>query len=944
MGFLPKKPILKLTTEATSISFNYFLPLTIKSQSYFMSRIPNIISFYKDCYLFDFKASTSFNFFGKSVEHQYFTRSFEPFNKRLEKFPVNSEWGASIDEDLLLNSKEKGLYAAAFFIKGSMPILSRQQKVFAPLYLFEATLHVDDGIYSVSVNIDDPILNPAFFDYLKYADPNLDLTYANFADSLPKGPLNFDNLHILHKKLQDFVPTLGIESINELLESNTLEDPFTIYQKKASKKDFRLIASALFGLLQKPKGSRGIINELTTLSTEKTSQSVLSTLFGQNKTKIEKRTFATTINVPVSLSEHQKKVFTAHDTNPITLVIGPPGTGKSFTIASLTANLISKGKSVLIASKNNQAGNVIANKIDKDLGLKGLVIKTANASYRTHLRTRIWNILNGISLKSVTQVQLQVLEREISDLNIKIEHGIKQLKKREEEEIKWGRFLYNKKIIFFGRIQQKWIEHLHGTRTEIWKIKKEIDQLEVKRIKQTKHYIKEHYNFHLYNNLHKRRTQLLHLANALTETKGNLIHQEFNKIDFDVLLKALPAWICNTSNIHNTLPLSEGLFDVAIIDEATQCDIASSIPIFYRAKKIIIVGDPKQLKHISFLSKFQEEKLKEKHAVPNAMSYRSNSVLDLVNKHIQKQEQVIFLNEHYRSSPDIIDFSNKQFYAKALDIMTTSPINNKKKSLFLETINGKRTDKGVNAEEAKFIVESIKKQIEDESNLSPRMCKSIGIISPFRAQVNYLKTLARKEIGLYGLKRHHILIGTPFHFQGEERDSIFISFVLDDESHPGSFQYLNRKDVFNVTITRARSLQIICTSLSFKTLDRKYLLSQYLNSIHPIQVQQKNTESEQDIFAKEVINFIKQKLDKVEILEAYRVAGVTIDIVVIKNDKTYCIDLVGCPGVYEKQFTYAKIKMLDRMNHPVHFITYTDWHLTKLSCQTTINAFLNNGL
>ena len=43
------------------------------------------------------------------------------------------------------------------------------------------------------------------------------------------------------------------------------------------------------------------------------------------------------------------------------------------------------------------------------------------------------------------------------------------------------------------------------------------------------------------------------------------------------------------------------MFDVAIIDEASQCDIASCFPILFRAKRAVIVGDDKQLPHLSFL-------------------------------------------------------------------------------------------------------------------------------------------------------------------------------------------------------------------------------------------------------------------------------------------------------------------------------------------------------
>src|SRR5690606_4362279 len=60
-----------------------------------------------------------------------------------------------------------------------------------------------------------------------------------------------------------------------------------------------------------------------------------------------------------------------------------------------------------------------------------------------------------------------------------------------------------------------------------------------------------------------------------------------------------------------SLPLSNELFDLVVIDEASQCDIASAIPLILRAKQLVVIGDPLQLKHITSLNKFEEEKIKE---------------------------------------------------------------------------------------------------------------------------------------------------------------------------------------------------------------------------------------------------------------------------------------------------------------------------------------------
>ena len=53
--------------------------------------------------------------------------------------------------------------------------------------------------------------------------------------------------------------------------------------------------------------------------------------------------------------------------------------------------------------------------------------------------------------------------------------------------------------------------------------------------------------------------------------------------------------------------LERDIVDVAIIDEASQCDIASALPLMYRAKRAVIVGDDKQLTHISSLNQIDDQ-------------------------------------------------------------------------------------------------------------------------------------------------------------------------------------------------------------------------------------------------------------------------------------------------------------------------------------------------
>ena len=83
---------------------------------------------------------------------------------------------------------------------------------------------------------------------------------------------------------------------------------------------------------------------------------------------------------------------------------------------------------------------------------------------------------------------------------------------------------------------------------------------------------------------------------------------------FPHITNALPCWAV-TSLSATRIPFQPNFFDILVIDEASQCDIASILPLLYRSKSVVIIGDPKQLRHISVLRKQQDVQLMTKHDV-----------------------------------------------------------------------------------------------------------------------------------------------------------------------------------------------------------------------------------------------------------------------------------------------------------------------------------------
>jgi len=135
----------------------------------------------------------------------------------------------------------------------------------------------------------------------------------------------------------------------------------------------------------------------------------------------------------------------------------------------------------------------------------------------------------------------------------------------------------------------------------LWKKMFLLEKKLLQRNKDLKELIQVSFHNILNQSLKTSRGALQDLLKALRARTGNRKESFFYEIDFQKLLQALPIWVANSTDINKVLPLQKELFDVVIIDEATQCDMASSIPLLQRAKCAVIVGDPKQLRHISFL-------------------------------------------------------------------------------------------------------------------------------------------------------------------------------------------------------------------------------------------------------------------------------------------------------------------------------------------------------
>ncbi len=925
-----------------------------------------ITAYYRACYQADFRTVNLTNFYGNKVRYQHILDTAELLEGRIDNYPVSTEWAEKTGQHLAIYSKEQTLYCCAFFVHGETRLLGKKQEVFAPLFLYEAKLIWENKVAYLNINSEKTIINPSIINVLRNATDNSQSSiYDSLSTELPKGIIGFTAVAMIEEQLQKFFPDLDLSDLKGYPDVYDEAAIKIIRANKPEEGKFKLLPAIGLGVMKKSMASRGILTELESMVQADDFSVPIQAVFGLQKTSKALK-IKGDFMIPVTLSESQQAVFRSAFRHNLTLVVGPPGTGKSFTIAALAVEFLTRGMSVLIASKNDQAVNVIANKIDRDFGLSQVVVNAANKDYKKALQARLKNLLAGMTPKSDPSKieKIQIALEQLSALVARLEHTAEIREKIEKEE---GEILYNHQngLLKINEKRRKYIEFFKmenleifekyfpietiqkklENRTPLWDLMFEIERNIIQRHEHTRRLVSESFAHYLNEGLRMYRGTMQKLLKAIRARTGNKKEGIFGNIDFGKVLDTLPVWTVNTADVHTVLPLGKEVFDLVIIDEATQCDMASILPLLQRGKRAVIVGDPKQLRHLSFLSRQQQELLCTQYDLQNIdnelLNYREKSVLDIVFDTIPNQKQVQFLNEHYRSMPDIIGFSNARFYDNHLTVMTATPATQSHQHIFLHPTEGKRYKTGYNKTEAEALLTEVERIMTEEKFIHDSLCQSIGILSPFREQVNYFQKQISQRFSAQQIERHRILVGTPFNFQGEERDVMLLSFVLDNTSHPSAFQYLNRADVFNVSITRARALQHVYTSFDPKQFSFNNLVFDYVNSLT------QNTDTTQhshDVPPDEFMLEVADTLLDFEVRQLYRaypIAGVEIDIVVINQaGQTRCIDLVGYPGEHEDVLPLERWRMLERVGMRVFFLSYSRWYFEQERCVDALREFV----
>ena len=296
--------------------------------------------------------------------------------------------------------------------------------------------------------------------------------------------------------------------------------------------------------------------------------------------------------------------------------------------------------------------------------------------------------------------------------------------------------------------------------------------------------------------------------------------------------RAVPCWVLPEWRVSETIPPEVGLFDLVVIDEASQSDIWA-LPALLRGKKLLVVGDHKQVspsavgtaevKITELVGRFLKDQPHGSEMTPDKSVYDLARVVFAGNS--------VMLKEHFRCVPAIIEFSNREFYQgeiKPLRIPTAAE--RLDPPLIDVFVKGGFRQKDINPVEARAVVDEIKAILADPTLAG----RSIGVITLLgQAQAAHVHKLVHEEISATDIVGRHIAVGPPPVFQGRERDILMVSLVIAN----GDGGAPNRQEMeqrFNVAISRARDRMYLFRSVEEKDYKPESLTARLIRHFrHP---------------------------------------------------------------------------------------------------------------
>ncbi|MGW7298478.1 caspase, EACC1-associated type [Streptomyces sp. NPDC054829] len=599
--------------------------------------------------------------------------------------------------------------------------------------------------------------------------------------------------------------------------------------------------------------------------------------------------------VPGPCNESQEQVISSAMTQPLTVATGPPGTGKSEVVTATAATCVAAGQSVLIASTNNKAVNVVAERCDAIA--PGLLMRTGNAEALEGEAAKLERLL-AVPAEAPRRGSATV-RGELRNTRRTADHLRAEAARRVGEETRLLDLLRDREEraaalelplpLLRGAWAQdtdglvpldRWVDRARGAASARWwqlgawrrgralaalvaaaetgradgsrpewpawaasrpvppellgslaeavSVEREVrdiaralaewdeDGLKVSRLSTAE----ELTGLSAELSRALSAEALSRAAGPMSQRLQALRRRSGYRRSQKNLMAHIKGWAISTHSVGK-LELTPKLFDLVIIDEASQCSIPSVLPLLFRARRALIIGDPMQLGHIPGVSPEQERQARTRAGLSAAqlehhrLTYHVHSSYHAAEQH---GEGTLLLDEHYRCHPRIADVVNGHCYGGRLRVLTDvrrqvpayDPVGAAEPAPVLGWVDvpsgiSARTSGGSwrntrEAEAVRGVVDGLL------TGLGPDA--TVGVVTPFRAQK---EVLARMWAG-----EERVQVGTIHAFQGGQRDVMVLSPVAAPNTPPRTAHWVaSQVNLWNVAVTRARSQLITVGDLAF---------------------------------------------------------------------------------------------------------------------------------
>lgn len=540
---------------------------------------------------------------------------------------------------------------------------------------------------------------------------------------------------------------------------------------------------------------------------------------------------------PFGFNLSQKDGVNEAFSNPLSVIEGPPGTGKTQTILNIIANAVMNSQSVAVVSSNNSATKNVFEKLEKN-GISFIAALLGNSQNKKdfiksqseipdmadwrlsdnqalHLQEFTTDLFSQLTEKLELKNELASLSLEIENIETEYLHFTSAVsdpqadllfKKNvssdqllslwitiENYELSNKKFNWWRKITFpfiYAIRDKKFHERSYPELITLIQSKYYDTKLsELKLNKQRLESALQDFSFD------EKMKEYTEFSMKLFKSKLYKKYKKHNRPEYsewDLRMKSqefihdYPIIMSTTYSLRRSLS-EKVIYDFVIIDESSQVDLATGVLALSCAKRAVIVGDLKQLPNVvDALTAQKTNFIFENYHLHEAYRYSNHSLLSSVTELFPDIPKTL-LKEHYRCHPQIIDFCNRKFYNNQLIILSEAKTDRNPLVVY-KTVAGNHARERVNQRQIDVILQEIIPQQSLES-------VDLGIVTPYRNQTSALRN---------AFEGTQIKADTVDKFQGRENDVIILSTVDNEIS-----EFTDNPNRLNVAVSRAKDQLIL---------------------------------------------------------------------------------------------------------------------------------------